>query len=87
MAVRPPVRHGKRGKHFIAGFPSQKIAFLPAGTPQFIMDAYTKAFAAIAALTAEVSAKRLGKYPMYVGADPNPLLPAPLPYRIVPRNM
>ena len=56
---------------FIAGFPSQKIAFLPAGTPQDVMDAYTKAFAAIAARPdfAEISAKRLGKYPMYVGAD------------------
>lgn len=56
---------------FIAGFPSQKIAFLPAGTPQDVMDAYTKAFAAIAARSdfAEISAKRLGKYPMYVGAD------------------
>ena len=56
---------------FIAGFPSQKIAFLPAGTPQDVMDAYTKAFAAIAGRSdfAEISAKRLGKYPMYVGAD------------------
>ena len=56
---------------FIAGFPSQKIAFLPAGTPQDVMDAYTNAFAAIAARPdfADISAKRLGKYPMYVGAD------------------
>ena len=56
---------------FIAGFPSQKIAFLPAGTPQDVMDAYTTAFAAIQARSdfAEISAKRLGKYPMYVGAD------------------
>ena len=56
---------------FIAGFPSQKIAFLPAGTPQDVVDAYTKAFAAIAARPdfADISAKRLGKYPMYVGAD------------------
>ena len=54
---------------FIAGFPSQKIAFLPAGTPSDVVDAYTKAFNAIAARPdfAEISAKRLGKYPMYVG--------------------
>ena len=56
---------------FIAGFPSQKIAFLPAGTPQNVIDTYTKAFAAIRARSdfAEISAKRLGKYPMYVGEE------------------
>ena len=56
---------------FIAGFPSQKIAFLPAGTPQDVIDTYTKAFAAIRARSdfAEISAKRLGKYPMYVGGE------------------
>ena len=56
---------------FIAGFPSQKIAFLPAGTPQDVIDTYTAAFARIQARPdfAEISAKRLGKYPMYVGGD------------------
>ena len=56
---------------FIAGFPSQKIAFLPAGTPQDVFDAYTTAFAKIKARPdfAEISAKRLGKYPMFVGAE------------------
>ena len=56
---------------FVAGFPSQKIAFLPAGTDQAIIDTFANAFAAIKARPdfAEISAKRLGKYPMYTGAD------------------
>ena len=56
---------------FVAGFPSQKIVFLPAGTPQEIIDTYVNAFEKIKALPnfAELSEKRLGKYPMYVGAD------------------
>ena len=55
---------------FIAGFPSQKIAFLPAGTDKEIVDTFSNAFAAIAARPdfAEISAARLGKYPMYTGA-------------------
>lgn len=61
---------------FIAGFPSQKIAFLPAGTPQDVVDAYVKAFAAIRNRSdfAEISAARLGKYPMYVGDEANQAL-------------
>lgn len=56
---------------FIAGFPSQKLAFLPAGTPQDVIDTYTQAFADIRARDdfAEISAPRLGKYPMYVGHE------------------
>lgn len=56
---------------FTAGFPSQKIAFLPAGTDQEIIDTFVNAFAAIRARDdfAEISAKRLGKYPMFVGAE------------------
>jgi tripartite-type tricarboxylate transporter receptor subunit TctC len=56
---------------FIAGFPSQKIAFLPAGTPQAVIDTYVAAFEEIRARPdfAEISAKRLGKYPMYAGDD------------------
>jgi hypothetical protein len=56
---------------FIAGFPSQKIAFLPAGTPQNVIDTYANAFAKVKARPdfAKLSAKRLGKYPMYVGPD------------------
>jgi hypothetical protein len=56
---------------FVAGFPSQKIAFLPAGTDPEIVETFSNAFAKIAARPdfAEISAKRLGKYPMYTGAD------------------
>ena len=56
---------------FVAGFPSQKIAFLPAGTDKEIVDTFSAAFAKIGARDdfAEISAKRLGKYPMYTGAD------------------
>ena len=56
---------------FISGFPSQKLAFLPAGTPQDVIDTYAAAFERVAARPdfAEISAARLGKYPMYVGAD------------------
>ena len=56
---------------FVAGFSSQKIAFLPAGTSQEIIDVYTKAFAAVKARPdfAKISAKRLGKYPMFTGSS------------------
>ncbi len=56
---------------FVAGFPSQKIAFLPAGTDPEIVDTFSAAFAAIGARDdfAEISAARLGKYPMYTGDD------------------
>ena len=56
---------------FIAGFPSQKLAFLPAGTPQDVIDTYVTAFTAVRARPdfAKISAKRVGKYPMFVGKD------------------
>ena len=56
---------------FIAGFPSQKIAFLPQGTPNDVTEAYADAFAKIQASPgfADRASKILGKYPMYVGAD------------------
>ncbi len=56
---------------FIAGFPSQKLAFLPAGTPQEVIDTYVTAFEAVRARPdfAEISAKRVGKYPMFVGKE------------------
>lgn len=55
---------------FVAGFPSQKIAFLPAGTSQDVIDTFTAAFEKIKARPdfAEISAKRIGKYPMFTGA-------------------
>lgn len=54
---------------FIAGFPSQKLAFLPAGTSQEIIDMYTAAFDKIKARAdfAEISVARIGKYPMFTG--------------------
>ena len=56
---------------FVAGFPSQKIAFLPAGTDQEVIDTFVQAFADVKARPdfAEISAKRVGKYPMYVGDE------------------
>ncbi|MFT4726565.1 MAG: tripartite-type tricarboxylate transporter receptor subunit TctC [Granulosicoccus sp.] len=55
---------------FVAGFPSQKLAFLPAGTSQDIIDMYVTAFEAIKARPdfAEISEARIGKYPMFTGA-------------------
>ncbi|MEO1277115.1 MAG: tricarboxylate transporter [Pseudomonadota bacterium] len=54
---------------FVAGFPAQKMVFLPAGAPQEAIDAYAAAFEAVKARPdfAEISAKRLGKYPQMTG--------------------
>ncbi len=56
---------------FVAGFPAQKMAFLPKGTDQAVVAAFADAFAKVQARDdfAEISASRLGKYPMYTGAD------------------
>jgi len=55
---------------FTAGFPAQKMVFLPAGAPQEAIDTYTEAFAAVQerADFAEISAARLGVYPQMTGA-------------------
>lgn len=54
---------------FTAGFPAQKMVFLPAGAPQAAIDTYTNAFAAIQERDdfAEISAARLGVYPQMTG--------------------
>ena len=54
---------------FVAGFPAQKMAFLPNGASPDAIIGYTKAFEAITARTdfREISAKRLGKYPQMTG--------------------
>lgn len=54
---------------FVAGFPVQKLAFLPAGTPQDVVDAYTAAFQTVIERPdfVEISSKRVGKYPVFVG--------------------
>lgn len=56
---------------FIAGFPVQKIAFLPAETDGEIVEAFAEAFAKVAARSdfGKISAKRLGKYGVFTGDD------------------
>jgi tripartite-type tricarboxylate transporter receptor subunit TctC len=54
---------------FVAGFPAQKMVFLPAGASADAMVTYTKAFEDVKARAdfAEISAARLGKYPQKTG--------------------
>lgn len=61
---------------FIAGFPAQKMVFLPNGATQEMIDTYSNAFKKVHARAdfAEISAKRLGKYPQMTGADANAAL-------------
>ncbi len=56
---------------FVSGFSVQKIAFLPQGTSQEIVDTFTNAFQKVLDRPdfAEISATRLGKYPVFIGAD------------------
>ena len=55
---------------FIAGFPAQKMVFLPAGASEAAVNTFTEAFAAIQERDdfAEISAARLGVYPQMTGA-------------------
>ncbi|WP_439149503.1 tricarboxylate transporter [Sulfitobacter sp.] len=55
---------------FIAGFPAQKMVFLPQGATADAMATYTAAFEAIKARPdfKEISGKRLGEYPQMTGA-------------------
>ncbi|MEN8896630.1 MAG: tricarboxylate transporter [Yoonia sp.] len=55
---------------FVAGFPAQKMVFLPAGAPDNAIATFTEAFAAVQERPdfAEISAKRLGVYPQLTGA-------------------
>lgn len=61
---------------FISGFPVQKLAFLPAGTPQDVIDTYSQAFEAVRSHPdfASISAKRVGKYNVFVGSGANEAL-------------
>ena len=54
---------------FIAGFPAQKMVFLPNGASEDAIATYTEAFDAVKARPdfADISAKRLGKYPQITG--------------------
>ena len=56
---------------FVAGFPVQKMVFLPKGTDQSIIDTYSNAFKAVTERPdfAEISKKRLGVYPQATGAQ------------------
>ncbi|RMF37842.1 MAG: tricarboxylate transporter, partial [Alphaproteobacteria bacterium] len=56
---------------FVAGFPAQKMVFLPKGATQEAIDTYTAAFEAIKARPdfAKISAKRLGLYPQMTGPE------------------
>ena len=49
-------------------FPSQKLAFLPIGTPQDVVDTYTTALEAVRTHPdfPEISSKRVGRYPIFV---------------------
>ncbi|MCG6902383.1 MAG: tricarboxylate transporter [Rhodobacter sp.] len=54
---------------FIAGFPAQKMVFLPNGADQAAIDTYTEAFNTVMARAdfAELSAATLGDYPQMTG--------------------
>lgn len=56
---------------FIAGFPAQKMVFLPNGASNDAIVTYTAAFEAVKARPdfAEISAGRLGKYPQMTGEE------------------
>ncbi len=58
---------------FVAGFPAQKMVFLPEGTDQEVIDAYAAAFTAVTERPdfAEVSAPSLGVYPQSTGEAAN----------------
>ena len=55
---------------FVAGFPVQKLAFLPGDTPQDVVDTYSAAFEAVVGRAdfAEISAARVGKYDVFTGS-------------------
>lgn len=54
---------------FVAGFPAQKMVFLPKGSSKDLIDTYSNAFKAITqrADFAEISRKHLGVYPQSTG--------------------
>ncbi|MEO0956898.1 MAG: tricarboxylate transporter [Pseudomonadota bacterium] len=56
---------------FIAGFPAQKMVFLPNGAPEGAIATYTEAFEAVKARAdfAEISQARLGLYPQMTGSE------------------
>ena len=68
--MRLRATRGTRGKaFFISGFPVQKLAFLPAGTPQEYIDTYTEAFVAVKSHPdfKELARQEVGEYPVFTG--------------------
>lgn len=55
---------------FVAGFPAQKMVFLPKGTSDDVVETYAAAFKAVTERPdfADISKKRLGVYPQSTGA-------------------
>ena len=56
---------------FISGFPVQKLAFLPAGTPDDLIKTYSEAFQRVIDRSdfPKISVKRVGKYKVFIGGD------------------
>jgi hypothetical protein len=56
---------------FVAGFPAQKMVFLPAGASEDAINTYTAAFNAVKSREdfAKISGARLGKYPQMTGKN------------------
>jgi len=56
---------------FVAGFPGQKMVFLPKGTPPDIVAAYRAAFAKVVSAPgfAKMAARRLGAYEQHTGRE------------------
>jgi len=56
---------------FTAGFPVQKIVFLPKGTSKEVINTFIAAYGKVRSRPdfGALSAKRLGKYPMFVGNE------------------
>ncbi len=54
---------------FVAGFPAQKMVFLPNGTSKEVIDSYSAAFKTVTERPdfPEISKKRLGVYPQSIG--------------------
>ncbi|MCZ4262359.1 tricarboxylate transporter [Limimaricola sp. G21655-S1] len=54
---------------FVAGFPVQKLAFLPKGTDQEVIDTYVAAFEAVRNREdfEQISTQTVGEYPVFVG--------------------
>ena len=68
-AIGTRIRSAAWKAFFVAGFPAQKMVFLPKGTSQDIIDTYSMAFKKVTERPdfAEISKARLGVYPQSTG--------------------